>query len=292
MNVKTRNCLNCNKEISSRYNRKACSEICRKAYRNEYKRQLKQKNAKEYICRHCKKIFVRYRKRNGFCSRSCASKMYIADGTYDEWRSITVERKGINKHCFVCKKLFYCEPSKIQTRNLCGSKECRKTYMSDKMSGENNPFYGVKHNKKSMQKQKETLMSNHGVSNGYDLAKHKTSSKAQLEIFNKLKNIFPHFSIEKEKRIGKYRVDIIIDELKTIVEYNGSYWHADPRKYKKDYFHKKKGLLAEEIWKNDKLRLKELKALGYNVIVVWEDDYLSDKKTIFKEIKERINGIK
>lgn len=89
--------------------------------------------------------------------------------------------------------------------------------------------------------------------------------------------------------------DIIIND-KFIIEFYGNYWHADPKIYKKnDIVHHRE--TASSIWKRDKKRLDLLRKNGYNVYVVWQDEYLNDKELvvnnllleIIKSGKDKIN---
>tara|TARA_Y100000296_G_C5150228_1_gene245994 strand:- start:22 stop:888 length:867 start_codon:yes stop_codon:yes gene_type:complete len=283
----TKKCIYCQNSFEAHHHStKSCSEDCRRQHKN-FRRKKSHKNLeKTYKCRFCGEDFKRYKKRNGFCSRACASKKYIQDGTYDAWRLKILPKRGKNVECVVCKQQFYESAKKSEKRKFC-SRECMWKDNSERFAGKGNPFYGKTHTQESKQKQKDTLLSRYGVINGYEMAKHKTSSKSQIEILKQLRKQFPKWKIQKEKRIGKYRVDILIPERKTIIEYNGSYWHCDPRQYSASYYNKKKGLLAEQIWEYDKKRINKLKSLGYTIIIVWERDYLSDKeKTINSLIME------
>ena len=71
-------------------------------------------------------------------------------------------------------------------------------------------------------------------------------------------------------------LDYFIDELNLCIEFNGTNFHADPRIYKKDDHPNPFDLniTAQEIWDNDKDRMKKLKKLrNIDTVVVWEIDY-------------------
>ena len=71
-------------------------------------------------------------------------------------------------------------------------------------------------------------------------------------------------------------LDYFIDELNLCIEFNGTNFHADPRIYKKDDHPNPFDLniTAQEIWDNDKDRIKKLKKLrNIDTVVVWEIDY-------------------
>lgn len=137
-------------------------------------------------------------------------------------------------------------------------------------------MFGRKLAPESLQKQKATLQKNHpGITNAFFLAKHRTKSKMQKSVFEWLTSTFPQhgFAIEKVVDTTKFYADAISMSQKLIVECHGSYWHCDPRKYDRDYFHEKKGMLASEVWACDIKRLTTFQDLGYNVFVLWEDDF-------------------
>ena len=71
---------------------------------------------------------------------------------------------------------------------------------------------------------------------------------------------------------------------KKIIEFNGDYWHANPVFYKStDSISYPDGVkLASEIWLRDAKRLNALRALGYNVFVIWENDYTSNRESVIE----------
>lgn len=104
----------------------------------------------------------------------------------------------------------------------------------------------------------------------------KSYSKAEEQIFNLLKNTFPKEEIVWNKPLSgkkRYRPDILIESKKIIIEYNGDYWHCNPKKYKPNYYHKRIKKTAQEIWLKDQQKSNFFKLLGYDVIVIWESDW-------------------
>ena len=51
---------------------------------------------------------------------------------------------------------------------------------------------------------------------------------------------------------------------------NGTYDHADPRKYSPDSKIRKS--TAEDIWKKEKMILDSLKKEGYRILIIWQFD--------------------
>ena len=80
----------------------------------------------------------------------------------------------------------------------------------------------------------------------------------------------------------KYKeTDFLIPPNK-IIEHNGTYIHADPRKYSADA--KIWGKTAEERWGLDKMILDSLKKQGYEILIVWELDLVKDTENTTKKI--------
>ena len=93
----------------------------------------------------------------------------------------------------------------------------------------------------------------------------------------------------KTKKIHEYICDIFIKDLNLIIEYNGDYWHCNPKKYEPDYIHPHKKKKAEEIWNDDKVRIDNLKKYGYNLEVIWESEF-DEKFTIQNIIKKYVKN--
>jgi G:T-mismatch repair DNA endonuclease (very short patch repair protein) len=97
------------------------------------------------------------------------------------------------------------------------------------------------------------------------------------------------FGFETESYIKSLHisVDELNDDTKTIIEIFGNYWHANPTMYESyDEFNFNTVLTASEIWEKDKSRISNLEKLGYNVIVVWENEIKEDINKVIKNIKK------
>lgn len=80
--------------------------------------------------------------------------------------------------------------------------------------------------------------------------------------------------------------DIYIPELNLIIEFNGDYWHCNPIKYDKDYFHQVKNMTVQQLWEYDKNKIDLIKSKGYNLEVIWETDYEKNHKIIEEILKK------
>jgi hypothetical protein len=76
-----------------------------------------------------------------------------------------------------------------------------------------------------------------------------------------------------------------------IIEFNGDYWHANPKYYsEKDLI---RNQTAAEIWKKDQHKREIAESFNLSVYTVWESDYLDNKnETITKVIEWIQNTLK
>jgi hypothetical protein len=108
-----------------------------------------------------------------------------------------------------------------------------------------------------------------------------------------------YHSINKEYPIqtenGIRRVDYYDETIGLVIEYNGDYWHANPRKYNWDSTFTRGGmpLNAKEIWISDELKKQQtisiLNIQDYEV--VWEMDYKRSKTKMINKILKKFYGI-
>ena len=93
------------------------------------------------------------------------------------------------------------------------------------------------------------------------------------------------------KTLGKYTFfDFVIPELKLCIEFNGDVFHANPDMYISDDTPNPfiKDLTSEEIWKYDSIKNNEIINRGYNIIIVWERDYVNARTAITQTLVKEI----
>jgi len=76
-------------------------------------------------------------------------------------------------------------------------------------------------------------------------------------------------------------VDFFDFKTNKIIEFNGDYWHANPKKYNKN--DDIRGKLASDIWFADEERMKFIKGKFKNVLIIWENDYKNNKELVIDE---------
>lgn len=101
-------------------------------------------------------------------------------------------------------------------------------------------------------------------------------------IINNIKTILPN---NKE-------IDIYLPDLKLGFEFDGTYWHADPRFYNENdlIWHKK--VTASEIWKRDNEKNLMAELLNILLIHIKEYDWIHDNEGQIKYINEIIENRK
>jgi very-short-patch-repair endonuclease len=93
---------------------------------------------------------------------------------------------------------------------------------------------------------------------------------------------------KRNKQIGRFNVDFLNENTKTIIEFNGDYWHMNPALYNEDFFNPVTKIQAKDKWDLDKKRKAELESLGYEVIVWWESEMIKNRKINESAIKAAI----
>lgn len=81
-------------------------------------------------------------------------------------------------------------------------------------------------------------------------------------------------------KIGKNRPIVDgLDPIKKIVyEFNGDYWHGNPKIYKPDEYNERSKFTFGELYRRTIDREKMLKSAGYTVISIWESDFKAINK--------------
>lgn len=116
-----------------------------------------------------------------------------------------------------------------------------------------------------------------------------TAGKSLISMRFFLEVIAAMHANEKNYMFGENKELVLFDEnnkhfyydfadydKKLIIEFNGRYWHCDSRRYGPDYVHSVMKITASEIWARDEYKRKLAVLRGYNIITVWEDDYLNN----------------
>lgn len=105
---------------------------------------------------------------------------------------------------------------------------------------------------------------------------------------------------DKNQEFGKldherrryYFYDFVCSRTNIVVEYNGDLYHANPSIYSADAVPPYRGnaRTAKEIWQYDKEKNDYITNLGFDVIIVWESEFLKDEQYYARSIADRIKS--
>ena len=124
----------------------------------------------------------------------------------------------------------------------------------------------------------------------------KPVSDISRQCFQELSKYFTGNDIfynEDEYTLGRYHLDYYDKMLNVVIEFNGDYWHMNPKKYSANDVNSVRSLTASEIWEFDKKRQDFIKSNlpGCIFIVVWEADYRQDPENCIKNVIKQINHV-
>jgi DNA-directed RNA polymerase subunit RPC12/RpoP len=102
-------------------------------------------------------------------------------------------------------------------------------------------------------------------------------SKAERDISNILSE---HFDIISQFTIISHDKSYIYDISynNKIIEYNGDFWHMNPRLYTYNDINRRTKLTAKETWEKDRKKIDIAIDSGFDILVIWESDYKKDKQ--------------
>jgi len=115
-------------------------------------------------------------------------------------------------------------------------------------------------------------------------------SKLEKEFTTLLSNVIGPLECTSDKNpFGKWSpllntyVVFDIKHKNCIIEFNGNYWHANPKIYKDTA--PIRGVTANDIWRRDQLKMQTVKNLGFSVLTVWEYEFTADKIVTIERVK-------
>ena len=126
---------------------------------------------------------------------------------------------------------------------------------------------------------------------------HRYYSNKQLKVLNLLSSYYniniQHAENEGEYIISnsKYKADGYCKETNTIYEYHGDYWHGNPKIYNEYDINEVTGKTYGELYNNTIIKEKFIKEQGYNLVVIWENDF-DNLVNIVKNIQKKWRNYK
>jgi hypothetical protein len=116
----------------------------------------------------------------------------------------------------------------------------------------------------------------------------KISQKMFWNIYDIIKNDYKKIyfgELNHEYSCGtRNNFDFVVLDNKKVIEFNGDKFHANPKMYEKnDIPLNFIGKTAEELWKEDEKKKKNIEKKGYKLLTIWENDYIKNKEMCILE---------
>lgn len=104
-------------------------------------------------------------------------------------------------------------------------------------------------------------------------------NKIEARIANSLSLLGIKWQYEKEFKFGDnfYYPDFFLEDYQIAIEAYGDFWHANPNHYEDDCL-LFEGITARMVRENDQQRLDNLKSLGLDIEVIWENEIVDNVK--------------
>lgn len=262
----------------------------------------------KFICSVCNKEAIKTFKclNYPFVCKHCKNKLSQLDINVKTKKKMTcISRYGVD-NCFKSKdKINLSKQTKLErygNKNYNNREQAKQTCL--KHYGCNTPAQS-----KLVQEQiKKTFIKKYGVDNyfktlecrlknfnafiskdGYSLR-----SKKEQKLYEYInENYNGNIILNNRTILNGKELDVYLPDLKLAFEFDGTYWHADPRFYDENFvFTLKRYLTAKEIWNIDAKKDKLCESLNIKIIHIKEYDWDKNndiiKQLILKEISNKI----
>ena len=124
----------------------------------------------------------------------------------------------------------------------------------------------------------------------YCVTRDTSKSSGEKEVAAYVKEIYCGNILENDRTVLEgHELDIYLPELNIAMEYDGTYWHADPRFYESTSF-LYNNRTAEEIWSRDEQKDKMCIDKGIKLFRIKEYDWKHNKDDIKKMVYDIINN--
>lgn len=132
----------------------------------------------------------------------------------------------------------------------------------------------------------------------------KISQKLFWQLYEKIKDNYKNiFFAELNHEFGKYSkelsryclYDFVIEDIKFCIEFQGDNYHGNPKFYKPNDKLKARGvtnIIVKNVWEEDLKKKNTLLNNGYDLIYVWESDYVENEERVIELCLKRIEKLK
>lgn len=298
-----KNCENCEEPLAKQ--KSYCSRKCQAAgVAKQNTKAIREKKK----CENCKIEFLfctnwKSNKNKRYCSRLCKDDhqktIYCGENNprygvspSEETRTLVREsqklfwskKENVNNHSTIMKQVFdnFKEKNGYALAHSEPSKQKRKKTCKEK--------YGFEHpwkNKDVREKCEKTTIELYGktsqqIAREFIPKKNTRIEKIVFELLTFLQIEFVHLYVLGLNLI-KREFDFYIPEMKTLIECDGDYWHANPS------FYKDKNYIQEHNLVNDNIKNQLAKDAGLRLLRFWESDIINENfpEILFKALWEK-----
>lgn len=188
-------------------------------------------------CPHCKKLFSKYGIKNHIALK------HTKEGQERLKNKCNLSNRGWSKGLT--------KDTDLRVKQI-GEK------ISKSIAGENNPFYGKHHNKKTRESISKSMILAHAegrANNWQDSKKYDNSSYPEIFFEQVIQNEFEDKNFTREFRVGQYAIDFAWVDKKLAIEIDGSQHEHDEHKVRD----KRKDMLLNQLdWKVLRIKWKDL----------------------------------
>ena len=115
-------------------------------------------------------------------------------------------------------------------------------------------------------------------------------SYGEKEVLSYVSLIYDGVILENDRTVIKPKeLDIYLPELRLAIEYNGDYWHANPKYYSEDHIIGE--VPAKIVWKEDKQKINRCVKAGIELLIIWEDDWINRQDVVKQELLDIITEL-
>jgi G:T-mismatch repair DNA endonuclease (very short patch repair protein) len=164
----------------------------------------------------------------------------------------------------------------IANRDSISIEEASKHTPCHGRNGKLHPMFGKKHTPEALKKIGQYI-------------NHSGKSKVEHSLSNLLIEIYGG---EKNVPVAGWSCDYVNYDSKIIVELFGDFWHHNPKKYDINWVNPFTKRSSSFVWERDSRKIKELCEQGYEVIVIWECDWKTDREGQLKRIKDAYDRVR
>lgn len=115
------------------------------------------------------------------------------------------------------------------------------------------------------------------------------TSKEEQELFEILKTDIPDLESQFYLSDEKHHYFFDIRHRNRLIEFCGDFWHGNPKIYRHDDIVRNfrgKAVTAQFLWKQDQEKYEFARKKGFEILQIWENDFINDKESIIENCKQ------